>query len=534
MKKILFSCLLTLGIGVNAQYDFTQNFEVAAVADLATAGYSTFGGGSLSTAQFCSGTKSGALAYSAAVTQTGWMAELLKIGDNTGQINNGQALTVSFNYKKSATLAGTLYVMYAELDEEANTWSITTVGTGVTLGAAAITTCANLSATIPAGTFDPNKTYGVGTWLARSGTSTGTLYIDDIVVKQSVVTTVPACTTFTSPANGSTISSGTVGLSWPVVTGAAGYKVTVGTTPGASDVLNTTVYGTSINASLAVNTTYYAKVVPTNNVGDATGCQEITFMTNSNVSHCGPIGSSAPTLIAPIRSVTFAGITNSSDPTPAGIGTFPVHQDFTNIEFPWYRDVTTMPLSITGSNNTNTTNGWAMSVFIDWNNDGDFDDVGEAYFNTTASMIRVDGVPTLVPITGNIAIPSGTSFGKKFMRIKYNFTSAATLNGPLTNACAEMINGQVEDYTINYIDALAVSDVAKKGVSVYPNPFTDVLNISDVKGVKSISVNDISGREVKTLAPAAELNLSSLKTGLYIVNLKMEDGSVKTFKAIKK
>lgn len=81
---------------------------------------------------------------------------------------------------------------------------------------------------------------------------------------------------------------------------------------------------------------------------------------------------------------------------------------------------------------------------------------------------------------------------------------------------------------------MAVSDVNRHNVSVYPNPFTEVLKISDVKGVKSISVNDVSGREVKTLAPAAELNLSNLKSGLYIVNLKMEDGSVKSFKAIKK
>ena len=44
----------------------------------------------------------------------------------------------------------------------------------------------------------------------------------------------------------------------------------------------------------------------------------------------------------------------------------------------------------------------------------------------------------------------------------------------------------------------------------------------------------MSGRAVKSLEPAAEINLSNLKEGLYIVNLKMEDGSVKTFKAIKK
>ncbi len=528
MKKILFSCLLALGIGVNAQLDFIQDFET----DLT--GYSHFGGGAYNTDQFCSGSGSGGLTYGGTVTQTGWMADILTVGDLYGQVNNGQKMNVNFNYKKSAGLTGTLYVMYAELDEEANLWSITTVGTGVALSAGAITTCGNISASIPAGTFDPNKTYGVGTWLQATGASTGTLYIDDLAIVQDVVTTPPACAALTMPTNGAVVSAGTVGFTWTPVEFATGYKLMVGTTAGGSDVFNDTVYGSSANVSLLSNTTYYAKLVATNDSGDAVGCQEITFTTNNIVGHCGPLTSSAPNAIAPIRSVTFAGVTNTSDPTPAGIGTFPVHQDFTSIEFPVENNVTSLPLSIIGSNNTNTTNGWAMSVFIDWNNDGDFDDAGEAYFNTTATMLRVAGIPTAIPITGNIAIPSGTAIGKKFMRIKYNFTGATTLNDPLTGACENMINGQVEDYTIDYKEFMAVNDLSKNNISVYPNPFVDVLKISDVKGVKSVSVNDISGREVKSLAPNAELNLSSLKAGLYIVNLKMEDGSVKTFKAIKK
>ena len=529
MKKILFSCLLALGIGVNAQYDFTEDFEGDMI------GMGQFGGGGTNTVNVCSGSVAGSLTYSATVTQTGWFANLLEVGDYYGQTDNGQKIDVSFKYRKAANLTGTLYVMYAVQDETSGAWSIYTVGTGVTLTSAAVTTCGTVTATIPAGTFEPGKVYGIGTWMARTGTTTGALYVDDLVVKQSVVTTAPACTAFTNPTNGSTISAGTVGFTWPSVEGASSYKVTVGTSAGASNIVNTSVLGalTSLNVSLAPNTTYYTKIVPTNNVGDATGCTEISFTTNSNVGHCGPLTSSAPTAIAPIRSVNFAGVTNTSDPTPSGIGSFPVHQDFTTIEFPWYRDVTSMPLSIVGSNNTTTTNGWAMSVFIDWNNDGDFDDAGEAYFNTTATMIRVVGIPTTIPVTGNIAIPAGTSYGKKFMRIKYNF-SGTTIHNALTTACTDMINGQVEDYTINYLDVLAVSDVNKKGISVYPNPFTDVLKISDVKGVKSVSVNDISGRQVKTLAATEELNLSSLKAGLYIVNLQMEDGSVKTFKAIKK
>ena len=533
MKKILFSCLLALGIGVNAQYDFSQDFEGTDFT-----GWSFFGPqgtGTINTANFCGGAKSGGLTYTAATPQTGWFADLLELGDATGQSDNGQKINVSFKYKKAAGLTGTLNVMYAQYNESTNNWTIFTVGTGVNLTSAAITTCGTISATIPAGTFDPNKSYGIGTWFSATGGTTGNLYIDDIVVKQEIATTAPSCTAFTYPTNGSTVPGGTAGFTWTGVENASSYKVTIGTTAGGSDVVNTSVIGSLniLNVALMANTTYYAKIVPTNNAGDAVGCQEITFTTNSTVGHCGPLTSSAPTAIAPIKSVTFAGVTNTSDATAVGIGSFPVHQNFTNIEFPVMNNVTTVPLSVTGNNNANPANGWAISVFIDWNNDGDFDDAGESYFNTTATMRRTVNVPNTVTVTGDIAIPAGVSLGKKFMRVKYNF-SGTTIHPSLETACVNMQNGQVEDYTIDYKQFMAVSDVNKKLVSVYPNPFTDVLNISDVKGVKSISVNDISGREVKTLAPAAELNLSNLKAGLYIVNLKMEDGSVKSFKAIKK
>lgn len=527
MKKFLFSCLLALGIGVNAQYDFTQDFE----GDLT--GFYQFGGGALNTANYCSATTSGSLTYSATVSQTGWMADLLEVGDITGQTNNGQALTVSFNYKKAAGLTGTLYAMYAIFSPQANSWTIYTVGTGVPLTSAAVTECANLSATIPAGTFDPAKIYGVGTWLVRTGGTTGALYIDDLSVKQAVVTSVPPCTSFTTPADGSTIAGGTVGLSWQYVSTASAYKLTVGTTPGGSDVLNTTVIGTMQNVSLATNTTYYAKVVPTNNVGDATGCQEISFTTNSTVGHCGPITSTVPTNVAPINSVTFASITKSTGYTAAGSVT--PYIDYTaDTTFEVKNNVSSLPLVVKGVT-IGTTNRWGMAAFIDWNNDGDFEDAGESYFNTPATMITAVGSTNPVTLTGNITVPVGTALGKKVMRVKYNFNSSTTIINPaLSSACSSMTNGQTLDFTLDYQEFLAVTDVSKVGISIYPNPFTDVLKISDVKDVKSISVNDMTGREVKTLAPASEINLSNLKSGLYLVNLKMADGSVKTFKAIKK
>lgn len=64
--------------------------------------------------------------------------------------------------------------------------------------------------------------------------------------------------------------------------------------------------------------------------------------------------------------------------------------------------------------------------------------------------------------------------------------------------------------------------------------FQDILKIPDVKGVKSSTISDISGRLVKSMKASTELHLSDLRAGLYIVTLHMNDGTVKAVKAIKK
>lgn len=76
---------------------------------------------------------------------------------------------------------------------------------------------------------------------------------------------------------------------------------------------------------------------------------------------------------------------------------------------------------------------------------------------------------------------------------------------------------------------------AKNIIKVYPNPFAEILTISEVKNVKSVSVIDVAGRVVKTIdKPSAELQLSELQSGLYMVIVTMNDGSKETIKAIKK
>lgn len=125
------------------------------------------------------------------------------------------------------------------------------------------------------------------------------------------------------------------------------------------------------------------------------------------------------------------------------------------------------------------------------------------------------------------------------MRVKYQFNSSTTsVRTELSDPCADVSEGQVEDYTITVTDAtLATSETGmnkKAEIYAYPNPFKDILKLSDTKGVKSIMVSDVSGRQLKALKATNELNLSDLGSGLYLITLQMEDGTTKALKAIKK
>ncbi|RQO42356.1 hypothetical protein DBR39_00335 [Chryseobacterium sp. KBW03] len=85
--------------------------------------------------------------------------------------------------------------------------------------------------------------------------------------------------------------------------------------------------------------------------------------------------------------------------------------------------------------------------------------------------------------------------------------------------------------------SLSTSEVSKteESIEAYPNPFTEVLNISKADKVKSISILDSSGRLIRTIEkPSSVLQLRDLKEGMYLVVLNMKDGSKQTVKAIKK
>jgi len=333
--------------------------------------------------------------------------------------------------------------------------------------------------------------------------------IEDYTV--NIKTPAPYCPTVTLPADGATdvdFIDGTE-FSWtpdPSDT-VTGYDFYLDETDG-STLLGSTTLTDVLITGLDPKTTYYWKVVAKNETGSSEGCTVYSFTTTAAPSEPYCYATSSSFSYEYITNVNFAGIDNETT-SEAG---YNLYTDQVGV----IKKGETLPLSVTINADAND----YVSAYIDWNHNNILDDEGEVY--TLATKTSNNG-----PFTLNITPPEGAELGETRMRIIVRWNAEPS-------PCTSFNFGEVEDYTVKVEEALAVSDASKSKISIYPNPFVDVVNITDINNVKSIEVTDAAGRLVQSLKPQSQINLSGLNSGVYIITLKMKDGSKKNIKAIKK
>lgn len=262
---------------------------------------------------------------------------------------------------------------------------------------------------------------------------------------------------------------------------------------------------------LAITTTYnfYVKAVdPYDNISAASNTVEVT--TTNAYTYC--TSTSTNTTDERIKRVEFGTIDNASTGT-AG------YEDFTSISTDVKKE-SAYTITITPEwRATNYPEGYG--VFIDWNNDGDFDDAGETAFTKAAS--------TATPVTGSITIPSTAYVGSVRMRVSLKYNAIPT-------ACETFTYGQVEDYTLNIKDKdLAVSTVNDSKTLLYPNPVKDIISIqSKLNSEFSYKIYNTAGQVVlKGNSSAKKINASKLTIGNYIIELTDKAGNSTTNKFIK-
>ncbi|AZA77443.1 hypothetical protein EG347_07925 [Chryseobacterium sp. G0186] len=109
-------------------------------------------------------------------------------------------------------------------------------------------------------------------------------YKSSITISGLTVKTTPGCPFILYPANNAEFISLSPNMSWQPVIGATSYKVSLGTSPGGTEVVNQqTVTAANLNLSPSIvlnrNTNYYLKVTAVSANGESTGCTENIFKT---------------------------------------------------------------------------------------------------------------------------------------------------------------------------------------------------------------------------------------------------------------
>jgi hypothetical protein len=236
--------------------------------------------------------------------------------------------------------------------------------------------------------------------------------------------------------------------------------------------------------------------------------------------------------VEPITRVVFAGIDNTSSPT---VNESPAVENFTGVTPGEVTQGETYDIALEG----NTADPFAeegaeyenfFTVYIDWNRNSVLTDDGEAY--EIGSIILSDGTDG-VQATGQIEVPADATPGLTYMRVFKLYDSYTDAPCPTEDGFGY---GQVEDYLINVSASVAGRDgFTAANFKYYPNPVTNVLNVSYVKNITGVEVFNLVGQKViaKTVNQNdAQVDMSALSTGTYMVKVSSADGA-KTIKVIK-
>lgn len=298
-------------------------------------------------------------------------------------------------------------------------------------------------------TANSGTTYNVttsGTYYIRSQNNTTGCWSAGSGSAAATVNSIPSVATGPSPANSviSVCYSGTGAISsvsWTTVAGATSYDIYFGAGSLPAIATSNVVTNSYTTGTLLPSTTYYWKVVSKNSCGDTLGTATTwSFTTGGAPCACASTSSNNNEYISKVVSGSFTNNTLQTN-----------YADYTSLGSiaSVMQGTATATIKVTTSNGNI---GDDIHLFADWNQDGDFADVGEAI--TGAIPAYGSGTYNLT-----LTVPAAATVGNKRMRIK--LTRHANASG-----CQNSFNnGEVEDYLINVIPTCALTITATSGKS---------------------------------------------------------------------
>ncbi|MCD1118056.1 T9SS type A sorting domain-containing protein [Chryseobacterium turcicum] len=543
MKKVLFTCFMALAVMSSAQISYSYGWEPTGDGSWTSSGSGSF---IRSETTPCAGV--GSMKANNYYNSSSYLVSPALTGTNGGDIN------ISFAYKVTEYSSNNTGVSLVDFGVIKLDWATSDAGpwqtayiiddTNHVVSASCATKSATISGVPASGDFFIR-------FEAKSGldTSDNYVYFDDITITQGAA---PSCLD-PSSVTASNITSATADITWtaPTVVPGNGYELYYSTNSAfptsTTPPTFTGITGVSKALSgLSYNTPYYVWVRSVCSTTSKSAWSAVSSFTTL----CG--------VIIPNFTFDFTGGINdcwqeadSGTPSTTPSGTYS----------DWYEDGF-LNNGFDGAMAINLyTSSWFPETFDSWIITPEFNlsaggyrvkfDYGLTEFGdeTSGSFGSDDVVQFVVSQDGGATWTvlqtwnNSSNVSNNSTQYSYDLTSytgANTKFGFYATNGAVADSEDVEFFIDNFvIEQLTLSTtettIKKNNVKAYPNPFADVLNISDVSNVKSISVLDIAGRTVKTFdKPESTLHLRGLNAGMYLVVLNMKDGSKQTIKTIKK
>ncbi|MGY0407968.1 MAG: reprolysin-like metallopeptidase, partial [Polaribacter sp.] len=298
-------------------------------------------------------------------------------------------------------------------------------------------------------------------------------------------------------------------FTWNTEPNALTYNLEIAMDATFSDILlSTNTRATSfVTNKISSGKKYYWRVKPLNNCGEGSFSMVASFTTEV-CKVCASAGNT--NFDTGTTLVQFNTIDNATPTKTKG------YNDFTNIS-------TTLQRNQTYNLTINTTTDLATKtiVWIDWNQNCSFNDVGEKYSVETSASTQ-NGSTTLSPIA--ITIPSDAVLGNTFMRVttKYAKDGAPT-------SCENGANAEVEDYTLKIDKIASLRDRTFTHFNLFPNPtkgsFRLKFDVVDSENV-NLQLFDITGRLIGSKKYTIqgkvffkEISFKNTSKGLYLLRV---------------
>lgn len=223
-----------------------------------------------------------------------------------------------------------------------------------------------------------------------------------------------------------------------------------------------------------------------------------------------------------IFNVTVGTLNNTSTCTTTGGpgSVLKLYSNFTAVAPPTLSRTAANTFSVTIGTCGTTAYTSAFKIFIDYNQNGSFEEAGETvYTSDTATALTYTK-------TGSFTVTTSAASGNTLMRIVNKETDFANT----IDSCGTYSFGETEDYLVNIPSLVGIEENDMLNtISVYPNPTSGLFNISASNANfthLTISVLDIQGKEVYNTSDKnnsnnynKEINLNGLAKGIYYIKL---------------